>query len=93
VLHQTQQRGPRGHQQSAHLFLGQPVQAAIELSAVLVEEHLELGPDRLIHHVLGERRRQRRHARRIPRPSILGNQGTSVTPATGQAQRISEWRF
>jgi len=44
VLDQAQQRGPGGHQRSAHLLLGQPVQAATELTAVLIEEHLELDP-------------------------------------------------
>jgi hypothetical protein len=57
VLHQTQQGGPGRHQRPAHLLLGQPVQAAIELTTVLVEEHLEQSPGWLIDDVLGERRR------------------------------------
>jgi len=39
---QAQQCGPRRHQRPACLLLGQPVQAAIESTAVLVEERLEL---------------------------------------------------
>jgi hypothetical protein len=56
VLHQAQQCGPGRHQRPACLLFGQPVQAAIELTAVLVEEHLELGPGRLVDGVLGGRR-------------------------------------
>ena len=56
MLHQAQQCGPGRHQRSACLLLGQPVQAAIELTPVLIEEHLELDPGWLIDDVLGERR-------------------------------------
>jgi len=40
----------------ARLLLGQPVQAAIEFTAVLVEERLELGTGWLIDDILSERR-------------------------------------
>jgi hypothetical protein len=40
---------------------------------VLVEEHLELGLGWLIDDVLGERRREGRHARSISRPSARSN--------------------
>src|SRR4051812_45454518 len=73
MLHETQQRGLRGYQPSAHLLLRQPVQAAVERFAVLVEECLELGPGWLIDEVLGERRRQGRHVRSMPRPSPKSN--------------------
>jgi hypothetical protein len=79
LLHQTQQCCPRGHQRAPHLLLGQPVQAAIELSTVLVEEHLKLGPGWRMDDVLGERHRQGRHARSIPRLSIIHNERTSPT--------------
>jgi hypothetical protein len=52
----TQQCGPGRHQRPARLLFGQPVQAAIELTAVLVEEHLELDPGWLADDVLGGRR-------------------------------------
>lgn len=55
VLHQAQQSGPGRHQRLARLLLGQPVQAAIEFTAVLVEERLELGVGWLIDDVLSER--------------------------------------
>jgi hypothetical protein len=55
VLHQAQQRGPRRHQRLARLLLRQPVQAAIEFTAVLVEERLELGTGWLIDDILSER--------------------------------------
>src|SRR5262249_39629996 len=61
VLHQAQQCGPGWHQRSARLLLGQPVKAPVELPAVLVEEHLELGPGWLTDNVLGRHRWEGRH--------------------------------
>jgi len=85
VLHQAQQGGPGGHQRSAHLLLAQPVQAAIELSAVLIEEHLELDPGWLVDDVIGEGHRQGRHARSIARSFIISNQCTSAVLPTAHA--------
>jgi hypothetical protein len=56
VLHQAQQGGLGAHQRSARLLFGQPIQAAIELPAVIIEECFELGPGWLIDDVLDERR-------------------------------------
>jgi len=42
------------------------VQAAVDRSAVLVEEHLELDPGRLIDDIFDEWCRGRRHVRSIP---------------------------
>src|SRR5271169_257204 len=67
MLHQAQQGGPGRHQRLARLLLRQPVQAAIELTAVLVEERLELGTGWLIDDILSERRWQGGHKRSIPR--------------------------
>src|SRR5215471_5828959 len=74
VLHQAQQCGPGWHQRSARLLLGQPVKAPVELPAVLVEEHLELGPGWLTDNVLGRHRWEGRHELSIsawPRTSQL----------------------
>jgi hypothetical protein len=68
VLHQAQQCGPGRHQRPARLLLGQPVQAAIESTAVFVEEHLELGTHWLIDDILSERRWKGGHKRRISGP-------------------------
>jgi hypothetical protein len=46
VLHQAQQGSPGRHQRPPRLLLGQPVQAPIEFTAVLVQERLELGTAR-----------------------------------------------
>ena len=62
VLHQAQQGGPGRHQRSAHLLLAQPVQAGVELTAVLVDEHLELDAGGLVDDVLCGLRRGERHA-------------------------------
>src|SRR6516162_2291438 len=61
VLHQAQQRGPGWHQRSTRLLLGEPVKAPVELPAVLVEEHLKLGPGWLAEDVFGRHRWEGRH--------------------------------
>ena len=67
MLHQAQQGGPRRHQRLARLLLRQPVQAAIEFTAVLVEERLELGTGWLIDDILSESRWKGGHKRSISR--------------------------
>jgi hypothetical protein len=52
-----------------HLLLGKSIQAATKLTAVLAEEHLELGPGWLIDDVLGGRRWEGRHERSISGPA------------------------
>jgi hypothetical protein len=54
-----------GRWRLARLLLGQPVQAAIELAAVLIKECLELGTGWLIDDILSERCWQERHKRSI----------------------------
>jgi len=83
VLDQAQQGGPGRHQRLARLLLGQPVQAAIELTAVLVEEHLELGTGWLIDDILSERRWKGGH-----KQSISGAPPTSKRPLTGRRGRL-----
>ena len=65
MLHQAQQCGPGRHQRLARLLLRQPVQAAIEFTAVLVEERLELGTGWLIDDILSERPWKGGHKRSI----------------------------
>jgi hypothetical protein len=54
MLHQAQQGGPGGHHWPACLFLGQPVQAAAERTAVLVDERFELSARRQVDDILSE---------------------------------------
>src|ERR1700735_2267022 len=79
MLHQAQQCGPRRHQRPACLLLGQPVQAAIESGAVLIEEGLELGTSWQIDDILSERRWEGGHKR-----SISGALSTSKLPLIGR---------
>jgi len=58
--------------------LGQPVQAAIEFTAVLVEERLELGTGWLIDDILSGRRWKGGHKR-----SISGTPPTGKVPLIG----------
>ena len=66
VLDQAEQRGARRHQRTSGLLLGEAVERLGEHGAVLVEEGLELGPQRQLDHVLGEGRGLVRHARQHP---------------------------
>ncbi|GAB3837750.1 hypothetical protein GCM10029963_03060 [Micromonospora andamanensis] len=100
VLHQTQQRGPGGHQGTACLFLGQPVQAAVERRAVLVEERLELGVRRLGDDLVGEGGWERRHGRSIPdrHPAEAGSPSGPVSKslaglrrAPAMTCRVGDW--
>src|SRR5258708_2009089 len=61
VFYQAEERGPGRHQRSACLLLGQPVQAMVEIAAVLVEERLELGACWLADDVLGRRAGEEGH--------------------------------
>src|SRR6185437_2376705 len=61
VFYQAEERGPGRHQRSACLLLGQPIQAMVEIAAVLVEERLELGACWLADDVLGRRAGQEGH--------------------------------
>ncbi len=67
MLHQAKQRGTGRYQRLARLLLGEPVQAAIESAAVLVEERLELGAGWLIDDIRGERPWKGGHKRSISR--------------------------
>jgi hypothetical protein len=69
VLHQAEQRGQGRHQGTARLLLGQPVEAAVELSPVLIEERFELDPSRLINGVLEGHCGERRHDQSISAPA------------------------
>ena len=67
----------------ARLLLGQPVQAAIESIAVLVEERLELGTGWPIDDILSERRWKGGHKR-----SISGAPPTSKPPLIGSIRAL-----
>ena len=84
MLHQAQQCCPRRHQRLARLLLREPIQAAIESIAVLVEEGLELGTGWLIDDILSERRWKGGHKR-----SISGAPPTSKLPLIGSAEGLS----
>jgi hypothetical protein len=73
VLDQAEQGGQGRYQRLARLFLGQPVQAAVEVAAVLVEERLELGAGWLVDDMFSERCRKGGHKRSIsPAPRRHG---------------------
>ena len=82
VLHQAQQCGPRRHQRLARLLLRQPVQAAIEFTAVLVEECLELATGWLIDDILSERRWKGGHKRSISERRPRGKYRSSAIRAS-----------
>jgi len=86
MLHQAQQCGPRRHQRPARLLLVQPVQAAIESGAVLIEEGLELGTSWQIEDILSERRWEGGHKR-----SISAALPTSKLPLIGHGLPPVTW--
>jgi hypothetical protein len=85
---QAQQCGPGRHQRLARLLLRQPVQAAIEFTAVLVEERLEQGTGWLIDDILSERPWKGGHKRSISRAPPTRKYRSSRRSGVGQPDYV-----
>jgi hypothetical protein len=69
-------------------LFGQPIQAAIELPAVLIEECFELGPGWLIDDVLGGPRWGKDMSEALQDRRLQANQRSSANPVdAGRAER------
>src|SRR5258708_1585449 len=87
VFYQAEERGPGRHQRSACLLLGQPVQAMVEIAAVLVEERLELGACWLADDVLGRRAGEEGHVCSIAGASQFLRTGPAALARTSLQRR------